>query len=100
MVWYLLNERNRLLQMHSRSSKEITQLNTAAQEEMKEWIKLTDKFADELKQFKRVCKHCGIPLTPDSINTYCKYNVGETGGGPKVFGSKGTSLHFFEKIQN
>ncbi len=106
MIRYLLSERDRLLKLHTNSSEQVTKLNSAAKEEIKEWVKLTDRFARELQQFKKVCKYCGLPFTPSSANSYCKYNgtlggddsSGRAGAQVPEFGSRGSGLHCFVAV--
>ncbi|GAB5372166.1 hypothetical protein AAMO2058_001642100 [Amorphochlora amoebiformis] len=106
MIGFLLKERNRLLHLHDASAKQVEVLNGAAKDEMKEWVRLTDRFAQELQEFKLVCRFCGIPLSRASVNSFCKYNrrrgwgshnsgseaLGDTPG----FGAEGSGLHKFE----
>eukprot|EP00466_Bigelowiella_natans_P004628 jgi/Bigna1/88004/estExt_fgenesh1_pg.C_270026 len=103
MIEYLLQEREGLLKAHANASHQAANLNNAAQHEMKQWVRLTDKFAQELDQFQLACRYCKAPLSRLSVNTYCPYNrkirQNQPGGGANEFrqhGDEGSGLHRFE----
>ena len=45
-------------------------------QEMNEWAKLVDKYAQELKKYDMVCAYCGQTLNPLTVNTECADNNG------------------------
>mmetsp|Transcript_14257 Transcript_14257/g.26942 ORF Transcript_14257/g.26942 Transcript_14257/m.26942 type:complete len:124 (-) Transcript_14257:91-462(-) len=101
MISFLLAERNRLLRLSAASSRQVLTLNRAAQDEMKQWGSLIDRFAKELDSFKLACKYCGLPLSRESVNTFCRFNKGySTTTNPKAreYGAEGSNLHHFEPI--
>lgn len=38
-------------------------------------IRLTDKYANELKNYQLVCYYCGVMLDPINVNKKCKANL-------------------------
>jgi len=53
-------------------------LDQAAQREIEEWAKLTDKYAQELQKYQLVCAFCGIGLDDISVNSICEKNLQNT----------------------
>lgn len=51
------------------------QLEKATKEEMQEWEKLTDKFAQQLQKYQMVCAYCLATLDDKSINDKCLKNA-------------------------
>lgn len=117
-------ERGSLIAAHEKSAAHIRQLDAAAQEEMNGWIQLTDRFSEELQQFRSSCRYCGAMLSAKTINTFCRENQiatdlnrssfssdrrGGTGRGGRFesegapsgdeFGASGSGLHFFESYE-
>lgn len=58
IIWTLTNEK---------SSK----VNETIQSELSEWVKLTDKFSQELEKFKLNCEICHVVLSESTINSAC-----------------------------
>lgn len=50
------------------------ELDAAATEEINEWAKLTDKFANELKKYQLVCYYCSGVMEEGSVNGLCSMN--------------------------
>lgn len=69
VIWKLYEEKRQA------ERKAVEELDKAAQEEMNEWAKLTDKFADELKKFQMVCFFCAQMMDDKNVNKKCKANV-------------------------
>ncbi|CAG9319347.1 unnamed protein product [Blepharisma stoltei] len=59
MIWNLTHEKN-------------SKLEKSIEEELAEWVKLTDKFSSELDKFKLACEFCGNPLNENTINSNCE----------------------------
>jgi len=49
-------------------------ITKAAQVEINEWTKLTDKFSDALKNFHKICFYCGCVLDEKNVNLACNFN--------------------------
>lgn len=75
ILLHLATERDQLKQLHETQAKHLAQLDSVTQQEMQQWITLTDRFATELQEFKKCCRYCGVPLSGSSVNTYCKMNT-------------------------
>jgi palmitoyltransferase len=54
--------------------KVAAEMNKAAQEEIDEWSKLTDRFASELKRYHMICYYCGCVLDDRNVNNVCEQN--------------------------
>ncbi|EGR29141.1 hypothetical protein IMG5_162440 [Ichthyophthirius multifiliis] len=98
IIWKLLEDRKK-------TEIDIKQnMENAANNEIAEWAKLTDKFAQELQKYSLVCYYCGVPMEYNSVNKKCAINVKlqeETFQGYtlKVPDAKynGNHRHFFSK---
>ena len=80
------------------------ELDAAATEEINEWAKLTDKFANELKKYQLVCYYCSSVMEEGSVNNLCSIN--DKAPGPDFVGFTenpppekyhGNARHYFSK---
>jgi len=80
----------------------VSNITKAAQVEINEWTKLTDKFSDALKNFHKICFYCGCVLDERNVNASCNFNnrtILPTGFGYTTSVPErtwhGTRRHFF-----
>lgn len=98
LIFELLNRLN------EEEEKAAADMNKAAQEEINEWSKLTDRFASELRKYQTICYYCGCVMDTNNINRLCTANdsshvssgYGFTVDKPEK-GWHGTQRHFFAK---
>jgi hypothetical protein len=64
-------ERRQLAQQVEAQAQHVRELDAAANQEMQEWIRLTDRFADELRPFRAACRFCGVALSATSASSLC-----------------------------
>lgn len=69
MIWRIIEEKK------DAEDKVRAQMEKAAQVELQEWAKLTDKFTNELKKYQLVCYFCGATLDEKTVNKKCKDNA-------------------------
>ena len=68
IIWNLLCEKK------EREEKNLNQLKEKAHNEISEWVKLSDKYAMELKKYDLICNFCGCFMEETTINTACNKN--------------------------
>lgn len=71
IIWNLLNDRR------AKDELEILQLKEKTHNEIAEWVKLSDKYAHELKKYNLVCHFCGCYIEENTINELCTKNSEE-----------------------
>jgi len=49
-------------------------IEKAAQDEINEWAKLTDKFSGELKRYQMICFYCATVVDESTVNSTCQAN--------------------------
>ena len=68
IIWNLIQEKK------ARDEKEIVKLKEKTHNEISEWVKLSDKYAIELKKYQLVCNFCGCYLEENTVNSLCTKN--------------------------
>ena len=53
----------------------VSDLETAANQEISSWAILTDKYSSDISEYQRICYYCAEPMNEESINTECSVNV-------------------------
>lgn len=71
IIWSLLNE-NKI-----KEEFEFNQFKEKTHNEISEWVKLSDKYAMELKKYQLICHFCGCYLEENTVNSLCKKNTKE-----------------------
>ncbi len=71
IIWSLLNE-NKI-----KEELEFSHFKEKTHNEISEWVKLSDKYAIELKKYQLVCHFCGCYLEENTVNSLCKNNTKE-----------------------
>eukprot|EP01083_Nonionella_stella_P064910 169640_1 len=123
MLWFLLSERDRFQSQERVQVKHIKDLDRATNDEMQQWIKLTERFSGALQEFQLCCRYCGLPMNERNVNAYCEANCAVRGSARGLhsrttghsrrssrgsrtteesdavekFGEPGTGLHHFIK---
>lgn len=72
IIWALLNEKK------LKEEFEINKIKEKTHKEISEWVKLSDKYALELKKYHLVCYFCGCYLEESTVNALCKKNTIES----------------------
>eukprot|EP01029_Cantina_marsupialis_P023002 TRINITY_DN56751_c0_g1_i1.p1 TRINITY_DN56751_c0_g1~~TRINITY_DN56751_c0_g1_i1.p1 ORF type:complete len:640 (-),score=168.07 TRINITY_DN56751_c0_g1_i1:234-2099(-) len=78
MLFQLLKEREELKGKQQKAIEEVEGLSRANANEMDLWAKLTDNLVEALHEYAMVCDYCGIKLGPESCNSTCDGNCGES----------------------
>lgn len=71
--------------------------DSRAQQEIAEWVRLTDKFAQELKKFQMNCEYCHCALDEHTVNSICQKNTSHSSHPDSPHDIKGTGRHFFRQ---
>ena len=71
IIWNLIQEKK------NREEKEILKLKEKTHNEISEWVKLSDKYAMELKKYQLVCNFCGCYLEENTVNSLCTKNASD-----------------------
>jgi hypothetical protein len=75
IIWSLIQEKK------NSEERELNRLKEKMQNEISEWVKLSDKYALELKKYHLVCHFCGCYLDESTANSNCHKNAeGEKAG--------------------
>ena len=72
IVWNLLTT------PYEEKASELDEIRNKKQNEIAEWSKLSDKYANELKKYNLVCAYCGCYLDNIKINENCSCNSSKT----------------------
>jgi len=72
VIWKLMNDRVQ---------------EDATQRELAEWVRLTEKFEEELSRLQLACENCGVELEEQTVNANC--SKGTLYGGRHYFTKKG-----------
>ena len=72
IVWNLLTT------PYEEKASELDEIRNKTQNEIAEWSKLSDKYANELKKYNLVCAYCGCYLDNIKINEKCSCNSSKT----------------------
>lgn len=67
-IWELLIEKK------DKDNKEINDFKEKSKNDIAEWVKLSDRYALEIKKYNVVCSFCGKYLDDSTINTHCEAN--------------------------
>lgn len=68
MIWKLSQELKKKYDFYQ------DEFDKETRNEMEEWAKLVDKYANELKKFDLVCAFCGQHMSDLSVNADCLEN--------------------------
>ena len=68
-IFELINEKKEI------ERKKIITAQEKSKNDIAEWVKLSDRYAEELKKYSIVCAFCGKYLDGDTMNTKCDANV-------------------------
>ena len=72
IVWNLLTT------PYEEKASELDEIRNKTQNEIAEWSKLSDKYANELRKYNLVCAYCGCYLDNIKINEKCSCNSSKT----------------------